>query len=348
MVRDAGIAAENDDPSALAAEVPTLLDYEDRRSLPVSTHLKRERCTPDSDDGRTPGSLVRRDRGSGISRAWYARDARGYVARQRLRCQTQMRHTHPQCRHKLGVPGFTFIRLDGCFNSIGMPADEDDNSRSDAENPSFSEVELLKIAREEAHRTIDHQVDTLNDIDEKAARILRLNLLLLSIILAGLSIAAGEFATNGNLTDGAVTDLWNSYTTLGLISLLASTAMAALTYTASSMRAGMSGRDIEALVDNDATAEQNLQGIVESYSRWMQYNFKINSKNAPLGTLTLLLLIYSIVLLSMGIYHGIINEIHALHLIVIIAILCLITWRTGIIGQLRRYKKYRTFDPSKE
>lgn len=58
----------------------------------------------------------------------------------------------------------------------------------DSSDGGDSEFDILTIAREEAHRTVDHQLSTLNDIDTKAAKILRLNLLLLSIVLTGLSV----------------------------------------------------------------------------------------------------------------------------------------------------------------
>ena len=58
----------------------------------------------------------------------------------------------------------------------------------DTTTSDFGTVELLQLAREEGQRTIDYQIEAFDDIDDKAARILRLNLLVLSILLTGLSI----------------------------------------------------------------------------------------------------------------------------------------------------------------
>ena len=113
------------------------------------------------------------------------------------------------------------------------------------------------MAREEAHRTVDNQVGTLNDIDDKAARLLRVNLVVLGIILTGLSVSF-EGASEPTVT--VLSNLMNSYTTVGLILLFGSTIVAGLTLTASHMRAGMSGQNLVAMLWNDYSDRENLEG----------------------------------------------------------------------------------------
>jgi hypothetical protein len=58
-------------------------------------------------------------------------------------------------------------------------------------------VNIVEISRQEAQRTLDNQFRMLSDIDDKAARLLRINLILLGIILTGISIAADSSTGSG-------------------------------------------------------------------------------------------------------------------------------------------------------
>lgn len=230
------------------------------------------------------------------------------------------------------------------LSQVGTRPDEAEGPDPDAS----SDVELLRIAREEAHRTIDSQVATLEDIDEKASRILRLNMLLLSVLVGAFSIATRRVDAGEPFPGAVVTALWNPFTAMGLAALLASTAVATVTYTASNVRTGMSGRDVARMVRNDVSGKRNLEGLVHSYARWMQYNFKVNTVNAPLGTATVLLLAYAIVLVAAGAYHALVQPVGVLGGLVLLSALAAMTLQTGIVGQLQRYWQYREFDPSQQ
>jgi hypothetical protein len=210
----------------------------------------------------------------------------------------------------------------------------------------ITETELLRVGREEAHRTLDKQMERLDGIDTKAAKILRLNLVLIGILLTGVSIIASNGDSDQLVANSS--ELLNIYTYFGIGSLLASTVLAALTYTSTNIRAGMSGRDIGKMISNDYSAKQNYRGMVESYSIWLQYNFKTNTRAAPLGTGTLLFLIYAIICISAGVFHAFIRDIGWAGGVLMIAIIAVVTWRSGIKGQLQRYWEYRDFEPGKE
>lgn len=218
---------------------------------------------------------------------------------------------------------------------------DDDSSDEDR-----SELDVLAVAREEAHRTIDQQVSTLNDIDTKAAKILRLNLLLLSIVLTGFSVI-GASGTEQPVS-AVVSQYLNPFAVAGLVSILVSTALAALTYTASSMREGLSGRDLERLLYGDFTDKEKMYGIVQSYSQWAQSNFKVNTKNAPLGTMTVSFLVYGIVFLAAGVYEAVSEGVPYWLTLLIFGSLLVFTWLTGVYGQLQRYWKYRELGASED
>jgi hypothetical protein len=52
------------------------------------------------------------------------------------------------------------------------------------------DVETLRTLRSEADLTVGRQLATLTDIDDKASRMLRLNVLLVGVVVSGLSIAS--------------------------------------------------------------------------------------------------------------------------------------------------------------
>lgn len=208
------------------------------------------------------------------------------------------------------------------------------------------ESQLLEIAREEAHRTVDNQINTLGDIDDKAARIIRLNLILLGILLTGFSIIASNDGAEPITTNTA--SIMNIYSVLGLVSILLSTILAAFTYTATSQRAGMSGRDIDDMISNDYSPIENYRGLIRGYSKWMQYNFKVNTRNAPLSSGILLFLIYAIILFSAGVYQAFIQKLGIEGACLIFILLTVITWKSGIFGQVKRYWEYKDFEPGKD
>lgn len=199
-------------------------------------------------------------------------------------------------------------------------------------------VDFLKVAREEAHRTLDKQVQTLDDLDSKAAKILRINLVLLGVILTGLSIAS-EVSPESGLS--SIVDLVNTFTMIGLGLLYLSTVTAGLTYTASSLKSGLSGPNLRDMLWNEYTDKENLEGLIESYSEWIHYNYRVNAKNAPLGTLTVLFLIYALTSLALGVFEAINGDVPPVVLGISVVVLILVTFLSGIVRQLQRYWSIR-------
>lgn len=215
------------------------------------------------------------------------------------------------------------------------------------ENSSGTDHETLEILREEAHRTIDRQRQTMNDIDTKAVKILRLNLVVVSLTLTGVSFLAT--VNNPSFVDRTVRQrLVNGYLLVGLFFVLLSTSVAALTYTASTTRRGLSGRDIETVLTNEHTSRENLAGIVNSYANWIRYNFRVNTRHAPLGTATVVFLTYGIVWMAVGVVHAAVVSVGPVGVVIVVAALVAFTRQTGIVRQLHRYQRYRSRDSSKE
>jgi hypothetical protein len=144
----------------------------------------------------------------------------------------------------------------------------------------------LEMTREEARATLERQLGTLDDIDTKAARILRLNVVVAGALLTVVSITVDA--------DVRVSPLFNVYTVFGASALLGSTVFAALTYTVSDARAGLSATDIRGILAEEYDEDELLEGLVDGYADWIAFNHHENIRNTPLITATVLGLIYAV------------------------------------------------------
>lgn len=158
---------------------------------------------------------------------------------------------------------------------------------------------------EEVRETIAGQVAWLREIDDKAMRTLRFNAILLGLVVPVFSSAV-EF--------GLVTEMrpfYTPHTVLGIVALVASTALAGLTYTSSSIEAGVSSEDVRTARRRELTDEEVRDVLLTSYVAWIQSNQKTVRWNTILVTLTVLLTIVAFVSLALGIASAILGSIPA-------------------------------------
>lgn len=191
--------------------------------------------------------------------------------------------------------------------------------------------EALQRLSEESEKTLQYQLQSLNDIDSKAISILRVNVLLLGLMLTAASIIADsslELARFGN-----------NYIYVGLASLISSSTVAALTYTASDSEVGIESNRINDVIASDLTEMEFELAVAQSHRRWIWFNNKTNIINAPLITLTNILLIVSISHLALGVYVALIGE-HSLLLAAILWILLVIfILASNLIKQLNTVRR---------
>lgn len=157
------------------------------------------------------------------------------------------------------------------------------------------DTQTARRLSEEARETIDNQLDTLDDIDAKAMSILRLNVLLVGVILTAVSVAVEIDAV-------VLGELNNGYVAIGVGSLVLSTALAAITYTSSDSEVGIDGESIRAAVDASLDEEEFEAATAQSYAAWIEFNDRTNVMNAPVITLTMLLVVIGLVHLAIGVY----------------------------------------------
>lgn len=191
------------------------------------------------------------------------------------------------------------------------------------------EVANLTIA--EGRQTLENQLSAQNDIDNKAARILRINTVLLGIVLSGIS-----FLVNNNVVreNGTV---FNFYMTGGLVLILGSTAFAAITYSASDSYVGISKEDIDELINGDFSSVGSKEGLAEVYGEWIEFNSETIVIDAFYFTITENLLVWGLSILALGVADAINHEIRLVTVVAVVSALSIFTYTTGLYGQLQKW-----------
>lgn len=123
--------------------------------------------------------------------------------------------------------------------------------------------EILEDLRAEARETVAGQREILNDVDEKASRILRLNVLLLGVAISALSIVVRLQVPEAR---SMLESLVNVYTRLGIVGLVLSTALAAWTYTASEMDVGLDHENVRRLLEAEFSSSEYRELLVKNYA----------------------------------------------------------------------------------
>ncbi len=187
------------------------------------------------------------------------------------------------------------------------------------------------MSREEARATVEHQVRTIHDIDAKAIRILRVNVVLAGLVLTGISLLVRTDVRPADET------ILNGYLVSGLGLLLFSTALAGVTYTASSVRPGIGPRDLRNFLYGGYSPDQIRTGLIESYADWMRFNYATNVRNAPLVTGTVVLLVWALGFMSVGVIVAFRGPLPWYAHGGVLAALLTFTASTGLLRQTRRW-----------
>lgn len=175
----------------------------------------------------------------------------------------------------------------------------------------------------------------LTDVDSKASKILRINLILIGVLVSVLSIAAqgsGD-ATNGF---GSLRPFINAYVEGGIIALILSTAFAAMTYTTSELDVGVSSDNLATLLKADYSRKEKEALLVKNYAIRINFNRGTNVRNIPLIQLTIVLVVSAVVLFSLGLYDALFQRVPPAGLIGSVLLIGTVVWVSGLPRQLPR------------
>lgn len=189
-----------------------------------------------------------------------------------------------------------------------------------------SDVEALRVAREEGRATLDGQLSTLDDIDSKALSVFRLNVAVVGVLLSVLSVGAASDVA-------AAAAILNPVVGAGVGLFVLSAAAAGLTYTAVGQQVGASPAG---LVDaTDLSERAYLERLVERYAEWIRYNQRTNVRKALLVTLSILGTVAGTLGLGVGVLAAFTGR-YVAPAVVALVVLSVLSALTGLPGQLSR------------
>lgn len=151
---------------------------------------------------------------------------------------------------------------------------------------STSREELL---HDEARTVLEHQLETLDDIDDKAARTVRITALLVGAVFGAIS-----FGDASSL-------IVNQFTWWGSASLLLAVALGMTTYSQSSPYFGPKPSDWTTVLEESDSVRGDVRLLVdEGYRGWINANSKINRLDSYFLLLTQWSIATSLILFGTG------------------------------------------------
>ena len=154
-----------------------------------------------------------------------------------------------------------------------------------------SDDATLELAREEAQRTLDAQLSTLDDIDAKALSAFRLNVALAGVLVSALSFAAASDAATAEA-------LLNPAVGVGVALFALSAAAAGLTYGVAGQQVGVGPAALDAAATTPPAEFRS--SLVAGYADWIRYNRRTNVQKALLVTVALLGTVAGALALAVG------------------------------------------------
>lgn len=162
-----------------------------------------------------------------------------------------------------------------------------DSERDDAVDRRQHDLDALRLTHEEARALLDQQIETANDVDDKAAKTSRL-----AVLLLGLLFTAGTFFARTDAFDAA--PYFNAITAVGAFLLVLSFVFAVATYTTTQMESGVGPTDLHRLVRDRYSEEEWLILLLRSEAAWIEANERRLYTNGTLLTTSHVTLIAAI------------------------------------------------------
>lgn len=131
--------------------------------------------------------------------------------------------------------------------------------------------DALDVTYEEARRVIEHQLDSVSDIDNKAAHTLRVLFVLFGLLITASSLLVNTLLRRPATELAAAKQFVNTFTAGGVASLLLSLFVAIWTYNETRTRSGLSPSAISSLSQDDSR-ERRFRQLFSQFPKWMVHN----------------------------------------------------------------------------
>lgn len=176
----------------------------------------------------------------------------------------------------------------------GGPPDSNGEDPAVADPLAEHDIEALRTTQSEVRHVLDHQIQTFNDVDNKAAKTFRLN-----AILLGLLLTAASFTTQSETVD--LGEFVTNWTVSGVALLVASFVLAILTYTTSNIETGVGPTDVERLIARRYSEKEWLILLLRSEAEWLRENDRRQTINGLVITASHACLVLAVAAISVGI-----------------------------------------------
>lgn len=160
--------------------------------------------------------------------------------------------------------------------------------------------ETLDVIREEARDTVDAQIDMLGEIDSKASKLIRLNFVILGILVSVLSILSQN--GSGGSVAWTIETYVNVYMKGGVTALIFSTVAAAITFSVSDIDVGVDHERLRIFLETPISTTDAKRFLVLSHIMRINWNRSENVRAIPLLQASILLVVASMTLFSIGIF----------------------------------------------
>lgn len=148
--------------------------------------------------------------------------------------------------------------------------------------------ERLKTTHAEAREVLNHQLDDISDIDNKAMYTVRVIVVFLGIVVAAFQIGG--------------TNIFNPYLMWpGFLALAISMSVGIITYSASTLRLGPNREYLRGLADGDVDANRWDIDLIYRMGDWVSDNHDDLQTNRDLLTITQSTLILGVLLIALSV-----------------------------------------------
>lgn len=125
------------------------------------------------------------------------------------------------------------------------------------------------------------------------------------MVLLGLLIAAASLIADADRL--SIVAFANLYSSIGVLALLISSALAVVTYTASNVAIGVQEEMVGSALAADRSAVEFDLDVVQTLERCIWYNRRMNVIHTPMVSMTILFLLFSLVTLTIGVYAAVVD-----------------------------------------
>lgn len=153
-------------------------------------------------------------------------------------------------------------------------------------------IGTLRSACGESRAVLDHEIDILNDIDDKAVWTVRT-----AVLVVGLVVSAASITGNRGLSLPTPVKVSAG---LGVSVLLGAMVSGVMTYAISAPEPGISAQYRAAVLDGTIPEAQWRRELLDGYDRWIAQMQDVNEKNGYYLFVTQTLLLLGVVLLSVA------------------------------------------------